>query len=241
MQPLKIVIADDDASARATLKHFIDLCNGYDLIGEVDSREKFIEAIIKEKPNIALVELNILGINGMEAIKSCKDIHPSLQIIFITENDQFAVEAFNISAVDYILKPIERTRFYMALEKARKSLNIFNMMNDYRVNEKTIVVKSYNRLLFLSVNDILFVEKQARKTVFHTCNNQYETTKSLREIEKSLPGYFFKTHRSFLVNLHKVIRIESFGETYLAYFSQSTKVAHISKLKIREVQAYMSN
>jgi two-component system, LytTR family, response regulator len=189
------------------------------------------------------VDIDMPGLNGIDAVKSCKEFLPSLQVIITTGYDEFAVEAFNISAADYVMKPIERTRLFLALEKAKKTLKLFKASTNRglrNLNQK-LAVKSYNTLLYLVVDDLLFIEKEARKTILYTINNRYETTESLQQLEEKLPSYFFKTHRSFLVNLKKVIRIESSGETYLAHFSQTEKVAHISKLKIHEVQSLMVN
>ncbi|WP_111645730.1 LytR/AlgR family response regulator transcription factor [Paranoxybacillus vitaminiphilus] len=238
METLTVLIADDDAVSRSLLRHFINLLPQYQVVGEAASGEEFIQLVMREKPDIVLVDIHMPDLNGLEAVKSCKEILPTLQVIFTTGYDEFAVEAFNISAVDYIVKPIERTRLFSALEKARTFIRLLreSKYSSETNQNKKIGIKSQNAFLFLPMKDILFIEKEGRKTVIHTCDERYETNESLQELSAKLDDYFYKTHRSFLVNLKKVVKIESVGETFLAHFSNSNKVAHISKLKINEVQ-----
>lgn len=238
MEKFKIIIADDDRSSRTILSHFIHLLSEYQVIEEVSSGEELIQLVIAQRPEIVLADINMPGMNGVEAVKICKERFPGLQVIFTTGHDEFAVEAFNISAADYIVKPIERTRLFMALEKAKKLVQLYRNA-DQKKNRNKLAIKSNNTFLYLSVDEILYIEKGGRKTILHTANSQFETSESLQELEGKLPAHFYKTHRSYLVNLKKIIKIESSGETYLSYFTGTEKVAYISKLKINEVHGLM--
>ncbi|GMN99097.1 LytR/AlgR family response regulator transcription factor [Parageobacillus thermoglucosidasius] len=236
MESFKIIIADDNATSRTLLRHFIHVLPQYKIVAEAVNGEEFVRLVLEEKPDIVLVDINMPGLNGMEAVKICKQAVPALQIIFITGYDEFAVEAFEISATDYIVKPIERARLFRALEKARKLLELSRQNCLSIKKDKRLGLKSHGSILFLPLDDILFVEKESRKTVIHTANERYETTETLSEIGDRLDGCFFKTHRSYIVNLKKIVKIEPAGETYLAHFRDSHKIAYISKLKINEVQ-----
>jgi len=238
MEKWKVIIADDDQSSRTLLRHFTQILPEYEVCGEAANGEELIELAKKEDPHIALVDINMPGINGMEAVKACKEANPSLQVIFTTGYDEFAVEAFNISAADYIVKPIDRLRLFMALEKAKENVKLQKKL-DAKGVKTTLTIKSNNRFFRLAIDDILFIEKVSRHTLFHTVHEQIETTDSLQEIEETLPDYFYKTHRSYIVNLNKIIQIESSGKTYMAYFAGTDKVSYISKLKINEVYALM--
>jgi two-component system, LytTR family, response regulator len=242
MEKLTIVIADDDLPSRTLLIEFINFFPDYQVVGEASNGEELVNLILRERPNIALVDINMPGLNGVDAIRSCKEFIPALQTIFTTGYDQFAVEAFNISAVDYVIKPVNRLRLYEALEKAKKNINMyqFSQTQPSRPTAQKIAIKSNNMLIYLNKDDILFIEKEARKTLVHTPYNSFETTDTLHEFETRLPGYFYKTHRSYLVNLKKISLIEPSGETFLAHFNHSAKVAHISKLKIHIVQSLMT-
>ncbi|MED3573729.1 LytR/AlgR family response regulator transcription factor [Cytobacillus praedii] len=239
MEKFRVIIADDDHPSRMILMHFIQLLSEYEVVQEASNGEEFIQLVMKEQPDIVLVDINMPGLNGMEAVKICKERLPSLQVIFTTGYDEFAVEAFNISAADYIVKPIERTRLFIALEKAKKLIQLNSGRNQLKKTVNKLVIKSNNTFLYLSVDDILYAEKEGRKTILHTKNSYFETSESLQELEGKLPNQFYKTHRSFLVNLKKITKIVSSGETYLAYFNGTEKIAYISKLKINEVHRSM--
>jgi two-component system, LytTR family, response regulator len=241
MEPIRILIADDDLTSREILRLFIDMIEEVKIVGEVGSGEELIEGIIKYKPDIALVDIHMPGISGIDAIKMSSELSPSLQVIFTTGFNEFAVEAFNLSAVDYLVKPIERTRLVLAIERARKALKQLNSIHSKKSMNKKISIRSQNTFVYLVVDDIFFIEVEARKSVVHTLQNRFETTETLQEFEEKLPEYFFRTHRSYLVNLRKISRIESSGETFLAFFANYDKYAHISKLKIQEVQTLLTN
>jgi two-component system LytT family response regulator len=237
MNILKIVIADDDVSSRTLLRHFIHFLPQYKVVGEATSGEDFLRLVLEKKPDIVLLDIIMPDLDGMEAVKICKQSLPALQVIFTTGYDEFAVKAFEISATDYIVKPIERMRLFHALEKARKLIELSSQDHlSIKTKNKRLDIKSQNSIIFLPMEDILFAEKESRKTVIHTSNERYETTETLNKIENKLDDYFFKTHRSYIVNLKKIVKIETAGETYLAHFIDSHKVAYISKLKINEVQ-----
>ncbi|KOP79972.1 LytR/AlgR family response regulator transcription factor [Cytobacillus solani] len=239
MEKFKVIIADDDHPSRMILMHFIQLLPEYEVVQEASNGEEFIQFVMKEEPEIVLVDIHMPGLNGMEAVKICKERLPALQVIFTTGYDEFAVEAFNISAADYIVKPIERTRLFIALEKAKKLIQLNSGPNQLKKTVNKLAIKSNNTFLYLSVDDILYAEKEGRKTILHTKNSYFETSESLQELEGKLPNQFYKTHRSFLVNLKKITKIVSSGETYLAYFNCTEKIAYISKLKINDVHRSM--
>jgi two-component system, LytTR family, response regulator len=235
LENLKVVIADDDSPSRMILFHFTEMFPGVKMVGEAENGEDLIKTVMEKRPDIILVDINMPGINGVEAVKMCREINPTIQVIFTTGYDEYAVEAYSMSVVDYLVKPIERTRLFVALDKAKQAIERRLDRNKNKAPRK-LVVKSQNFHIFLLMEDILFIEKEGRKSVIHTKNERYETTESLQEIEERLPDYFFKTHRSYIVNLKKVYRIESSGETFLAYFHDCDKISYISKLKINEVQ-----
>jgi two-component system, LytTR family, response regulator len=239
MEDIKVIIADDDHSSKTLLCYFIEILSEYRVVGTAANGQELIELVKKEKPDIVLVDIHMPGINGVEAAKVCKEMIPSLKVIFTTGSDEFAVEAFNISAVDYIVKPIEKIRLFIALEKAKQSLQ-FEVKKEARTFSKNkLAIKSNHSFLYILIEDILYIEKVGRKSIIHIENNQFETLESLQEIEERLPEYFYKTHRSYLVNLKKIVKIEAFGETYAVDFGKPKKVAYISKLKINEVYRIM--
>ncbi|MDQ6595016.1 LytR/AlgR family response regulator transcription factor [Bacillus salipaludis] len=241
MEEIKVVIADDDPSSRMLLAQFTKLLPDYTVAGEAASGNELLELVMKEKPEIVLLDIQMPDLNGVEAARACKMIAPSVHIIFTTGHEEYAVEAFNLSAVDYLVKPIERTRFFMALEKARKSIAAAKAIEvrAAKMEWKRLAIKSNQTFAYVPVEEILFIEKEGRKSVVHTVDERFETHEPLLDLEERLPDYFHKTHRSYLVNLKKIVKIEALGETYSAHFANCEKTAYISKLKINEIHRLM--
>ncbi|TDK64126.1 response regulator transcription factor [Bacillus salipaludis] len=241
MDEIKVVIADDDPSSRMLLAQFTQLLPDYIVAGEAANGNELLELVMKEKPEIVLLDIQMPDLNGVEAARACKMMAPSVHIIFTTGHEEYAVEAFNLSAVDYLVKPIERTRFFMALEKAKKSVEIVKAIEARTAKKewKRLAIKSNQTFVYLPVEEILFIEKEGRKSVIHTVDERFVTHESLQELADRLPDYFHKTHRSYLVNLKKIVKIEALGETYSAHFANCEKTAYISKLKIHEIHRLM--
>ncbi len=238
---LKVVIADDDLSSKTLLTHYIELLPEYEVTGEAANGEELIQLVKQERPQIVLVDINMPGVNGVDAAKTCKTLDPCLQVIFTTGYDEFAVEAFNLAAVDYIVKPIAKVRLFIALEKAKVALQVQKRMAAKQRSQllTKLAIKSNLTVVYVNIDDILYVEKEGRKSIIYLEQERIETMDSLQEIEKRLPPTFYRTHRSYVVNLRKIVKIDSFGETYLAHFAHSSRKAHISKLQINTVYQLM--
>ncbi|WP_110929597.1 LytR/AlgR family response regulator transcription factor [Bacillus massiliglaciei] len=241
MGKFKIAISDDDQTSRTLLRHYIELFPDFMVIGEAASGEELIQLVMNDSPDIILVDINMPGMSGIETVKVCKQFKPSIQVIFTTGFDEYAVEAFNLSALDYLIKPIEISRFSTSLDKAAKTIALLKSAELKFIQQvKKLTLKTNNSYLYLPVDDILFLERESRKTIIHTLDKQYETNEALQSFEDKLNGDFCKTHRSFLVNLKKIVHIQPIGESYTAHFSNYPKKANISKLKFNEVQETLS-
>ena len=233
---MKVLIAEDDKASRKLLKCFIENLSRFQIAGEAVDGEEFVRLIMNEKPDIAIVDIEMPFLNGMEAVKTCKRLHPSLEVIFISGYDNYALDAFEVSAVDYIVKPIERDRLYTALERVEKRLYQSGIPSEKASENKDIMIKRNNQITFLPPEEILFIEKLDRKTVIHTKDNKYETNEPLTTYENVLGPRFMATHRSYLINLDQLARVETAGRMYKAYFKNYNETARVSKQKLVELQ-----
>ncbi|WP_409300728.1 LytR/AlgR family response regulator transcription factor [Peribacillus sp. SCS-155] len=220
------------------MRHLIGGLPDYRIVAEASDGEELIRSILTEKPDVALVDIGMPLLNGFEAIKSCINLHPTLGVIFITGTDDYAIEAFSVRAIDYILKPIERSRLYTALDRAVHTVQINN--ERARSSKKDLMVKQQNSINFVPFNDIIFIERFDRKTVIHTTNKQYETYDSLSSFEGSLDSRFLFSHRSYIINMDHLEKIENNGQSYMAFFKNYQRYAKISRNKIAELQQYKS-
>ncbi|RFU70798.1 DNA-binding response regulator [Peribacillus saganii] len=235
---MKVLIAEDDSSTRKFLKHFIERLPNFDIVGEACNGEDLISSIVTSRPDIVLVDIGMPLLNGMDAIKSCVNLFPMLQVIFITGSDDYALEAFNVKAVDYILKPVEGVRLYTALERAAQ--NHDQALNKKTAPKKDLMIKLNQSIIFIPQEEILFIERLERKSVIHTKVRQYETNDSLGHLGSLLDSRFLACHRSYIINMEKLEMVEASGQSYKAHFKNYEKTAKISKNKLVELQQYKS-
>lgn len=239
LKPINLIIVDDNQDSLEILKFFISQLRDFKIIDICKNGEQLIESVMKNKPELVIADINMPNKNGLEAIKDCLVFAPDLKFIFATGYNEFAVEAFAISAVDYIVKPVEKIRVYKALERA-KAIILNNREAGELSGNKRLPVRSNSSFYYIAFNDIIFIEKSGKKCIIYTVNQTVETYENISDIYKQLDSNFYRTHRSYIVNLRMLSHITPKNETYFAYFINHEKYAHISKLKINEVQEMLA-
>lgn len=233
MENLKVIVADDHADSREILIELINHLPDVTVVAEaVDGKEVVEQVLLHRNVDAVLIDIRMPKLNGLEAIKICLEYVPDLRFIFITGYEDYAVEAFTISATDYIVKPIEAGRLYKALAKVREMKGL----EKYRDYSQRMIIKNKKLTYYVPVNDILFIEKNGKEALVHTKDKTYVTLETLDSLEKKLTSSFYQSHRSYIINVNKISHIESSGRTYLAYFLDYDKAAHISKHRIHTTQ-----
>ncbi|MEK4443380.1 LytR/AlgR family response regulator transcription factor [Niallia sp. FSL K6-0077] len=238
METLTIAVACIDSPINSSIHHLIAIHSSFKIIGEAKTGEELLELIYRAKPNIIIVDYDLPSIHSTIFNSAYKDYLPDFQLILVGKDKRMAIEAFNYSAVGYLQKPIMESSFLSLLYKIKDSYSK-SRRQIHTGKGKRILIKLSNRFVYIPIEEILYIEIIARKTMVHTIKKSYETSETFLSFVDRLPWYFYRTHRSFLVNLKKIVRIELFGESYLSYFSGTDKRANISKLKIREVHSLL--
>ncbi|WP_110111617.1 LytTR family DNA-binding domain-containing protein [Bacillus sp. CGMCC 1.16541] len=238
MSEIKVIIADDNPDSVEIVHYFIEEISPFSVVGKCHDGEALIKEVMEKQPHLLFVDIDMPKMNGLDAIGECLKIKPDLKFVFITGYDEFAVKAFELSALDYIVKPIEKTRLYIALDRAKQSIDI---KKEEQLSPqkplKRLPVKFNGSTYYIPVEEIIFIEKSGKKCLIYTKAKVYETYENISDLYKYLdPHYFYQTHRSYIVNLQKISHITPKNETYFAYFLDHDQYAHISKLKIQDIQ-----
>jgi two-component system LytT family response regulator len=239
MEPIRVVLVDDNEDSLDILEFFMCSLSSFEIVGTCRNGEELIEEVMIKKPDLVLADINMPKKNGLEAVKDCITFHPNLKFIFITGYDNYAITAFQLAAVDYIVKPIEKDRLYRALDKAKNMINFALGTIESVVKEKCInnlVIKDPNCTRYIPLDKIYFIEKTGKKCFVFTRDEVYETSENISKIYEKLDHNFYSAHRSYIINLKKVAHIKPSHETYIAYFHEYDRHASISKLKINEVR-----
>lgn len=231
MSKIKVIIADDNIDAQEIIGGFMEPLVHFEVIGFVSNGEELLRMNSNLEPHLIIADINMPKLNGIEAIEACVKINPHLKFIFITAYGQYAVKAFDLNAMDYVMKPIKKDRLYVALEKVKLAL-----ANEKQLDQKRILTITMDRTAyFIPFQSIIFIEKDNRKTILHALDGKYETNESLDSLFSRLNNYFFRSHRSFIVNIDHISHITTEGETYFAHFRNTSHYAHISKLRLKEL------
>lgn len=194
---INCLIIDDEPASQDVLKKFISDISWMEIKGICNNAIEAIEIVEKERIDVLFLDINMPKLSGLSFYKS---LHNPPLVIFTTAYSEYAVDGFNLNAVDYLLKPFSFDRFYQSVEKVR---NIVNK------NSNQLVLKSDKKLFLVQLDDILYVESLGDYIKVHTSNQNLVVYKTMNAISNSLPeNKFFRVHKSFIINLEKISYVE---------------------------------
>jgi DNA-binding LytR/AlgR family response regulator len=218
-----IIIEDDKLSLRI-IEEFVNKTADLNL---VDTYSNAVDAInlLGKNENIQLIFLDVElpDMSGMEFLESIK-ITP--QVVIISSKEKYAVQAFNYEVTDYLVKPITYARFYKAIERARKRMQMRNGLD--KIGKDEIFIKKNSTLVRLRYDDILWVEALENYVIFNTFDDKYTIHFTMKAIEQKLPlDKFTRVHRSYIVNTGSIEIIED--NSVLIRTHDGTKTIPIGK------------
>lgn len=218
-----IIIEDDKLSLRI-IEEFVNKTADLNL---VDTYSNAVDAInlLGKNENIQLIFLDVElpDMSGMEFLDSIK-VTP--QVVIISSKDKYAVQAFNYEVTDYLVKPITYARFYKAIERARKRMQMRNGLD--KIGKDEIFIKKNSTLVRLRYDDILWVEALENYVIFNTFDDKYTIHFTMKAIEQKLPlDKFTRVHRSYIVNTGSIEIIED--NSVLIRTHDGTKTIPIGK------------
>lgn len=239
MEQARVVIADDNEDSLEILDYFIGQVSDFRVVDKCRNGDELIDSVMRTSPHVVLLDIHMPRMTGMEAIRYCLKINKELLFICITSYDEYAVEAFELSALDYIVKPVEKTRLYAALDKVRKVRSHASAVEELKAAQtKRLHIKDNHNYYYIPQHEIIFIEKVDKKCNIVTADHTYVTKENISDLLHKLdPQHFFMAHRSYVLNLSKVSHIQSINNAYCAFFIETDKHAYVSKLKIQELQS----
>ena len=212
---MKLLLVDNEKEIRSVLKELVITCGrGQHVIEEADGVVSGLEKIHAFKPDIVLLDVEMNDGTGFDLLRQLPQI--GFQLIFTTAHNEYAVQAFKFSAIDYLLKPIDPIELNNSLQRAKENINSQTMQKQLAVlmqqvtgrpdMDRQIVIKDIDKTYFLKMNDILYCEAEGSYTKFYISNGEpILVSRNLRYYEELLePASFFRTHHSCLVNPNKI-------------------------------------
>jgi two-component system response regulator LytT len=251
---LKILIIDDDERERIVLRYLIEQLDDVKIIGEASNGVEGMLMAKEKKPDLVFLDIFMPEMNGVETARHLSEVLDNPLFVFVTLHSEFAVEAFEVGALDYIVKPFEPNRIKETLERAKKQLAHDKYINA-RVEEKLrerieILLRSINKdgvffdklpikerakITLINQDDIIFAESQGKKVIIYTDTEEYGTSFTLNELELRLDSTrFFRVHQAFIVNLNRVKEIVAFGEgSYMINLDNAKKQIILSRSRAK--------
>lgn len=201
---MKGLIVDDDDLQRKLLHKLCDNSGLFTKIIELESALELIKFLQDDQADVILLDIHMPNFSGIDFIKSIKE-RPN--VIFITGDKDFALEAFEYDAIDYLVKPVEFPRFLKAVTKAKERIQQENSIAE--TEKDYIFIKVDSRLIKLNHDDILYIEAKGDYVSFVTESRNYIVHSTLKKMLSELPSHLFQqSHRSYIVNMTKIKDIQ---------------------------------
>lgn len=245
---IKTLIVDDEAHVREELEYIISQNDSFELLESVGSGEQALKKIVKYHPALVLLDIEMPGLNGIEVGNIIHKMDNPPYIVYVTAYDNFALEAFQVNAVGYILKPISNQNVMSKLEAVKKMVlknDIENHLDD-TVSDKSksrIHYKLDERFVFFDQDDLLYAYSRDREVYLRINESDHLYNQSLTSLEKKLDSkLFFRCHRSYIVKLDAIREVLPwFNGTYLINMNESKDSnIPVSRSKVKELKELLN-
>jgi two-component system response regulator LytT len=263
---LRAVVVDDEQLARDELGYLLGQLGGIDVIAQAGNGVEALSTIDRLHPDVVFLDVQMPGLTGFEVARRMLDTQNGSHIIFVTAFDQHAIEAFEVNAVDYLLKPVEQARLELAVQRARRRIEIdridqaagvaggpaglnaqlekiVQLVTERQGRRERLAIKVGERFLLVQADEIIYAsladDSIAVVTSQHAGTSNYRT---LDELQARLdPDVFWRVHRSHLVNINKIKEIVPwFSRNYILRMKddKSTEIP-VSRMQTRRLRDYL--
>lgn len=236
---IRALIADDEPLARERMRALISEESDVQIIGEASDGMETVDAILSHMPDLVFLDVHMPKLDGFEVIATVgADRMPA--VVFVTAYDQHALRAFEVQALDYLLKPFDAERFQGALERVRRQMDsqessdlgrrLLALVRDIKperpARSERLVVKSSGRLFFLRADEIDWIEAAGNYVRLHVGSEAHLLRETMTAIEARLdPDAFFRIHRSHIVNIERIKELQPwFNGEYVVVLRNGTQL-----------------
>lgn len=218
---LQVLIVDDEELARRLSREYLRTHADLEIVGECETGLEAVQAIAERQPDLVLLDIQMPQLSGLDVLEVTGR---RSGVIFTTAYDRYALQAFDLHAVDYLLKPFSQQRFDEALAKARKLLAqdaqaggqtdaLSRLVGETAAKQQRLLIRDRGQLHVVPLKEVDYVEAQDDYLVIHAAGKTYMKTQSLSELEAQLdPAQFVRIHRSYLLHLPALKSLERAGK-----------------------------
>lgn len=239
---LKVYLVEDEPLARDELKYILHRSKQVDILGESDNVEDAMRDIAELNPDLVFLDIELGEKNGLQLAEQLLKMDPAPAIVFATAYDEFALQAFDLYAIDYILKPFDDERIYKSLKKIKEIQKIgmqeVTLARPIKSESNAkIAISVDKRIIVLPHHEIIFLEAVEGNSIVTTEKKTYTVTEALIVLEKKLANtQFVRVHRSFIINIDHIVEIHPwFNSTYNLLMKDGSKVP-VSRTYVRKLK-----
>lgn len=235
---MRIAVIDDERPARSELSYLINKLRPNGEIIEISNGEDALNIISREKFDLLCIDINLGDISGTTLASTARKIMPDVEIVFATAYNHYAVDAFNVEALDYLLKPFSEGKVKLMLDRYdKKHENIIEERTDKEITR--IPLNIDRKIVLVDINSIVYIEAQNKNSIIYTKDKEYIDNTALKIFEDRLSSKgFFRIQRSYIVNTKYIVEIYPwFNNTNcvrMKYFED--EVLSVSRNKIVELR-----
>lgn len=215
----KVIIVDDEAAGRQLIKEYLKDYPDLILLGEANNGVDAVKMINEFKPDLVFLDIQMPGMTGFDVLTHLEELP---QIIFSTAYDQYALKAFEVHAVDYLLKPYTKDRFKVAVERLNQNNQLNkvrplaeSLLMDQPKSPERILVQSQNKLVTIALENVLRIEAYGDYSKLVTEEKVYVSNYGISTLEEKLnASVFIRVHRSSIINLNAVKELHKYSKSY---------------------------
>lgn len=231
---LNAMIVDDEAPARSELRYLLEETGRVEGIVEASSAREAIERLMEARPDVLFLDISMPKTSGMQLAEALHRLKNPPAVVFVTAFSEYALEAFDVDATDYLMKPVETERLRQALDKVQARMK---PQANGRSTVERIPVEKGGRKVLVPVDQIRYIEAKDDYSCIYTDADRYLSTISLAQLENKLsPHGFFRVHRGYIVNLEYVEDVEVVSSGILQLGINGIEGKKISVSRRRVVQ-----
>ncbi len=227
---MKVIIIDDEAPARLLIREYLADYPDLQIIGECSNGIEAVQYIESLRPEIIFLDIQMPGLTGFEVLERLNEIP---QVIFSTAYDRYALQAFEVNALDFLLKPYTRERFQKAIRKTldsgddmlQKIRSLAETLQQAKTYPERLLVEGLKKIISIPVQAIVWLEADGDYARLHTLNGSSLTNYGLGVLAQKLdPALFVRVHRSAIVHLHAIVEVLKEDGIYTIVLTNGTQV-----------------
>lgn len=222
MNPIRTIIIDDEPLARELIRSYLKEYTDFEIIGECINGFEGLKAIQDLKPDLVFLDIEMPKVTGLEMLELVEELPI---VVFTTAYQEYAIKAFEMNALDYLLKPFTRERFKKSIDKIEDRIKnsteeiskLQNFIETPPLRKEAldrVVVKTVSSIKVIPVADITYLETQDDYVLIYTAEGKYLKQQTMKYFEQALhPDNFIRIHRSYIININDIISIEPYEKT----------------------------